>query len=303
MFLEIAVHFFHPHSAGITAQGYLPIEQIGGQAPGFLFANLPMKQQIDWIDLFDGQVAPTQPHTLTGLVDIAPEGLPIAALAEPDTGVGFLAQNIEPMPLIQLSQDGHRAKFAISDQKDGCPNRDQAANVSQQGDLLDRTAVSSNMFDPGSGDGDCSFAIRQTDDQQLMSKANLGAIYNQTDLSQVAKLGFQPQPGDRLIPFPYSNGRVVQQSAHATGGAQQLGSAGDLASNPAQTHRPALVDASHQPSKIAYLGNPLFGSRFLNPLKPGMIEPVDRRDDPPVCEFCGKNYFNRDFSADQLLFC
>jgi hypothetical protein len=34
-----------------------------------------------------------------------------------------------------------------------------------------------------------------------------------------------------------------------------------------------------------------------------MIEPVGRHDDPPGSEFCGKNYFNRVFSADQLFFC
>ena len=303
MFFEVAVHFFDPHSAGITPQGYLPIGQIGGQAPGFLFADFPVNQQIGRINLFDSQVAPSQPDTLTGFVGIAPESMPLAAFPEPDTCVGFLAQNIEPMPSIQASQDRHRAKFAVSDQKNGCSSRDQAVNVAQQCHLLDRIAMSSNVLDPGPGDGDGSFAIRQTDDQQLMPKANLGAIHNQTDLSQVAKLGFQPQPGDGFIPFPYSNGWVVQQSAQAAGSAQQLGWTGDLARNSAQAYRPALIDAGHQPDKVAYLSDPLFGSQFLNPLKPGMIEPVGRHDDPPVSEFCGKNYFNRVFSADQLFFC
>jgi hypothetical protein len=47
----------------------------------------------------------------------------------------------------------------------------------------------------------------------------------------------------------------------------------------------------------------LVGSQFLNPLKPGMIERVGRHETPPVSKFCRKNYFNRDFTADQLFFC
>ena len=303
MFFEIAIHFFDPHSAGVEPQGHLPIGQIGGQAPGLFFANLPVNEQMGWINLLGRQIALTQPNTSPRLIDITSEGLPSATLIEPDACVSFLAQNIEPMPAIQLSQDGHRAKFAVSDQKGGSSNRDQAANISQQGQLFSGTTVSSSVFDPGPGDWDGSFAISQTDDQQLVSKANLRAIHNQTDLSQIAELGFQPLSCNWLVPLPNSDSSVVQQPAQAAGGAQQLGRPGNLASDPAQANRTTLINPDKQPDKVAYLCDPLSRSQFLNPLKPGMIEPVDRRDDPPVCEFCGKNYFNRDFSADQLLFC
>ena len=210
MFFEITVHFFDPHSASVTPQGGLPIRQIGGQAPGLLFADLPVNQQVGRINLFDGQISPAQPDTLTGLEDSTPEFLPTPALTEPDTRVGFLTQNGEPAPVIQLSQDRHRPKFAISGQKNGCSSWDQAANVSQQGHLLECAAMPSNVFDPSPGDRDGPLAISQSDDQQLMPETNLGAIHNQPDLSQVAKLGFQPLPREGLVPFPYSNGRVVQ---------------------------------------------------------------------------------------------
>jgi hypothetical protein len=62
------------------------------------------------------------------------------------------------------------------------------------------------------------------------------------------------------------------------------------------------MDAYDQPDNVANLGNPLTRTQFLNPLKPGMIELVDRHGSPPVSEFCGKNYFNRFDPVDQLFF-
>lgn len=140
-------------------------------------------------------------------------------------------------------------------------------NVSQQGHMLDRTALSSNMFDLGPGNRDDSFAIGQTDHQQLMSEANLDAIHDQTNLSQVTKLGFQPHPGDRLVPFPHSNGRIVQQPTQVAGHAQQFGPSRDLACNAAQAYRPAFMYAGQQSGEIVYLYNPLARSKLLNPLK------------------------------------
>ena len=68
MFLEIAEHFFDPHSAAITAQSHLPVRQIGGQAPGLFLADLPVNQQVGRVNLFDRQIASSQPDTLTRLL-------------------------------------------------------------------------------------------------------------------------------------------------------------------------------------------------------------------------------------------
>jgi hypothetical protein len=41
------------------------------------------------------------------------------------------------------------------------------------------------MFDPGSGNGNGSLSVSQTDDQLLILKTNLGAIDDQTDFTQM----------------------------------------------------------------------------------------------------------------------
>ena len=133
-----------------------------------------MDQQIDRINLLGGQATSSQPDTLPGFLDPAPEGSPTVSFIEPEQGIGILTQNIEPPPVIQLSQDGHSAEFAVTDQKNGCSFGDQLANISQQSQLLAGRAVSLDMLDPGPGDGNSSFAIGQAHDQQLMPETNLG---------------------------------------------------------------------------------------------------------------------------------
>jgi hypothetical protein len=154
---------------------------------------------------------------------------------------------------------------------------------------------------PGNGNG--SFSVGQTDDQQLMSISDLRTIHDQTDLSRMSKLPLQPFPGDGFVPCPDPYGWVSQQSTKAPGYTQQLCRTGNLSGNPAQTYRTALKDPDDQPDKVASLSNALIGAQALNPLKPGMIEIVGRHEIPPVKEFCGKNYFNRIVSADQLFCC
>jgi hypothetical protein len=109
-----------------------------------------------------------------------------------------------------------------------------------------------------------------------MPKANLAAIDDQTDFSQMSELSFQPLSSDGFVPFPNSDGGVIQQPAQSPGGTQQLGWTGDLPGNAAQTYRPALIDTRDQPDHIADLGNPLPGSQFLNSAIPCIIQVVDR---------------------------
>src|SRR4030065_2269251 len=255
MFFQVTEHLFDPHSSSVISQGHTSIGQIGGQAPGLFFASLPMHQQVDRVDLLGGQTASSQPDTLTRPVDVTTEGLPTTLFVEPDPSIGFLAQNIEPMPAIQLAQDRHSAEFAVSDQKNSRSNRDRLTHIGQQSQLLGSRAVSSDVFDPGPGNRDGSFSVCQANDQQLMTKANLGAIDDQPNFSHVPELCSQPLPGDGLVPFSYADGRVVQKSAQPSGSAQQLGWAGYLPCNAAQMHRPALIDPDDQPDEIADLGD------------------------------------------------
>lgn len=64
----------------------------------------------------------TQPKALTRFADETAERFPLVVLLQPNAGFGFLAQNIEPMPLIQPFEDFYRAKFAVTNQKTAAPS-------------------------------------------------------------------------------------------------------------------------------------------------------------------------------------
>jgi hypothetical protein len=106
-------------------------------------------------------------------------------------------------------------------------------------------------------------------------------------------LSLQPLVRYWLIPFPDTNGWIVQEAAQSSGDTQQLRRAGDLPSNLAQMHRAALVDSNHQPDEVAHLRNSLTWSQFTNSLYPSMIELVYRHWASPRNEFCHKNKFTR----------
>src|SRR3990170_6434533 len=144
MLFEITKHLISPHSAPVASQGDTPIRQIGGQTPGFFLPDLPMDQQVGRVNLLGGQTASSQPDALTGLAEVTTEGLPATFFIEPDPSIAFLAQGIEPTPFVQLAQDRHSAKFAVSDQENGCTSGDQLEHIGQQSQLLMGTAVSSD---------------------------------------------------------------------------------------------------------------------------------------------------------------
>ena len=109
-----------------------------------------------------------------------------------------------------------------------------------------------------------------------MPKANLGPVYNQTDLSEMTELWAKQLASDRFVPFPHTDGRIIQQSVQTPCETQQLRRTGDFPSNSAQGNGSALVDADDQPDEVAYLCDPLVWSQLSNLLFPGMIELVDR---------------------------
>ena len=87
------------------------------------------------------------------------------------------------MPLIQLLQDSNRTELTIPNQKHGCVARDQAAHIEQQGQLFMSRAMSLDIFDPRPCNWNGSFAVGNANDQLLVTKTDLGAIYNQADLT------------------------------------------------------------------------------------------------------------------------
>jgi hypothetical protein len=116
------------------------------------------------------------------------------------------------------------------------------------------------------------------------------------------KMVIDPNLGISLL-AQYLEPMLSIQPAQTTGHAQQLRRTRHLSGNSAQTHRPALKDPNHQPDEVAYLCNALSRSQFPNPLKPSMIECVDRHGSPPVRKFSGKNHYIWFDPVDQLFFC
>ncbi len=64
----------------------------------------------------------------------------------------------------------------------------------QQSQLVNDGRMPFDLLDPNPDNGDSSLAIGQTDNQQLMPKANPGGIYDQMNLAQMPELAFQPLP-------------------------------------------------------------------------------------------------------------
>ena len=91
MFFEITKHLFNPGSASVESQGHSFVGQIGGQAPGLLFAALPMNQQVDLVDMVDGQIACSKPNALPGFFDVTTESLPTLLFGKSDTGIRLLS--------------------------------------------------------------------------------------------------------------------------------------------------------------------------------------------------------------------
>jgi site-specific DNA recombinase len=296
-FCHLRKDYFRPHPPPVGGQCQTALGQIGSQTPRLRFAPLPMDQQVDLIHLALRQTAFAQPASLPALLQITAKILPGRFGSQTKVGVGFLAQDIIPMPRIQLAQHFHRSKLAIPDQQHCEPRWQQRAHVFQQGHLPHRTGMTFDMPHPGPGNGNGPFAIRQADHQQLVAKPDLGAIYQQAHLLQAGRLGSNPFPGQRFVPLPHIDRRVVQKTAQAAGQADQLGRAGNFAGDAAQAHRARLINAHHQPGEVPHLGNALSGTRFLDSANPGMIEGANRHRAAPG-KMVSANQFYRSILAD-----
>ncbi len=161
----------------------------------------------------------------------------------------------------------------------------------------------STTLDPGPRDWNGSLSICNRNDQQLMSKANLGSIHGQADFPNPAQLFFQPMTGNRFVPFAHPDSRVVQQPAHSSCSAGQLCRSRYLTRYFAHMHRSALINTNDQPDETSHLSDPLAGSQLSNSLVPYIIQLVDRHVTSPGKGFCGKNDFTRFCAVDQLFFC
>jgi site-specific DNA recombinase len=293
-FCHLRKDYFDPHPASIIGQSHAAIGQIGCQTPGLFFAAFPMRQQIHRVDLALCQATRTQPNAITRLLNKVAKALPTLLFIQPNLGIGFLPQNIEPPPDIQLAQNFHRSEFSITNQENGSSLGDQLAHIGQQSQLLTGSTMAANMFSPSPGDRNGSLPIGQTNDQQLVSKTNFRAIHDQTNLSDIPKLGFQPLPGNRLVPRSHSNGWVIQQSAQSPRGTRQFRFSRNLAGYFTHTHRTTQINSDHQPYKRPNLGDPLSWTQFHNSHFPGIIKLVDRHWVTPFRKMFSQNDFTGD---------
>lgn len=228
-FCHLRKDYFNPHPASIITQGHLTIWNVRHQTPRLFLADFPVGQQVDRVNMRFGQTGFPQPEAFPRLLDKAAESLPTLGFVHPHLSVGLLTQHIEPSQAIQLTQDFHGSKFGVAHQKNRCSRRKQWAHVGQQGQLFPGRAMPAHVLDPRPGDRNGALPVGQADDQQLMPKSNPGPIHHQPDLAQVPKLGLQPLPGNRLIPFSHSDRWVIQQTAQPARGTRQFGFARDLA--------------------------------------------------------------------------
>ncbi len=277
VFLQITKHFLDPHSAGVGLQSHLPVRKVRGQTPRFIFSNFPVHQQVHRINLRLRQPPLPQPHTAARPFDPAPKIMPLCLPRKTNVRTAFLAQNVVPMPSFQLLQHFHCSKFAVSNQQNGDSSGQKASDIRQQSQLSIRCAVPFSMLDPCPGNRNSTFPICQTNDQQLMSKANFGPIHNQPHLVKITGLTCQPAVRNRFIPCTHIYRRVSQQSAQALDQAEQLRLTRHLSCNPAQIHRTALVNSYDQPGKILDAGFSFRRLQLSNSYVPSMIETVDRQ--------------------------
>jgi site-specific DNA recombinase len=280
-FCHLRKDYFNPHTAAIGLQGFTPAGEIGSQQPGFLFSCCPMGQQIDGIGRLSSQQGRSQPTALSWTLDQAPEVLPGRLSRQQDLMIGFLAQDILPSPGIQLLQDRHCPEFTVPDQQHRDVGRQQATDISQQGQLFAGRTVSFRTFDPSPGQGDGSATKGQADDQQLMAKAHFAAIGNQPHFLHRVSRGLQQPPGNGRVPLANPHGWIVQPATQSPHGTYQDGCTRNLAGNFAQVHRATLVDPDHQPGERTQPRNPLVRPQLPDPQKPSMIESVDRHRLPP----------------------
>jgi hypothetical protein len=199
-FCHLRTDNLDPHPASVIGQSHAPIGQIGCQAPELFFADFPMRQQAHRVDLALCQLARTQPNALTGFLTEAAKVLPTLLFMQPHLGIGFLPQNVEPLPGIQLAQDFHQPELGVANQENRSSFGEQLANIGQQSQLLPSSTMAAHMFRPSPGNRNGAFPIGQADDQQLMTKPYFRPIHDQTNLSKVHKLGFQQLTRNRLIP-------------------------------------------------------------------------------------------------------
>ncbi len=134
--------------------------------------------------------------------------------------------------------------------------------------------MSARRAHPHPPQGNSPLAVGQADQQQLMPRPHLAAIYNQP--VDMVRHVLQQLPRDRLIPLAYPNVSVVHKALQPPGGTPQDRPPRQLAGYPAQLHRFAFKDPRDQPGHVLYSRFPLSWTHLQDFVLPGMIQLADR---------------------------
>jgi len=132
---QVAKHFFNPHAPRISFQGFPQRRQVGGQQPGFFFAQFPVRQDVGRVSMQLGQLPLAQPEALASLGQHTSQSDPRRLIVFAHQMAAFLAQNILPLPLIQLFQHLNRSKFRVSQHQHMRILWQELMDVVQQGQL------------------------------------------------------------------------------------------------------------------------------------------------------------------------
>jgi hypothetical protein len=132
---------------------------LGGQQPRLSLSRLPAGQQVDAISMPLGQPRRSQPDAITGLTYQIAEGLPRGMALAFRQVLGFLAQHIAPLPLVQLAKHLHGSKFTITDHQNLSISGNEPPDIGQQRQVLVARTVPTLASHPGPSDGDGSSIV------------------------------------------------------------------------------------------------------------------------------------------------
>ena len=127
---HVSEHFLRPHAPGIGALCEPGGGVVGRQEPRFDFPLLPVGEKIGAIGMALSQQDVGNPPRVSRIADETVESL---SLSFPllDEVASLLTERIPPSPRVQLAQDIHGPKLAISDQRDGCFFGDERVDIAQ----------------------------------------------------------------------------------------------------------------------------------------------------------------------------
>jgi len=168
-----------------------------------------------------------------------------------------LAQGVIPMPGVHRRQHGGMTKFAIANQADLNPRRDQGSDITQQRHLFMHRAVTTTGPDPRPGQRQHPPSVSDAHHEQPMMRADFGCIQYQMDCSGHACRDHD-LTRDGLIPLPHLHRPIAQKSFQSPYQTHLFHPVGNIGGDTTGLHapRPTSPSASTPYSPVGYLLHP-----------------------------------------------